>query len=346
MKYFKLTNKSKIPVNFKRYLIPMLTSTTKGSRYWETPPKGPMTRSYIGGKILQIHQFLSLMKELNVSLNKKKVLDVGAGNALISKLILEFAPIKEIVATDPYERNTHISSWQPERNDENFLKIYKFFKKISTKKLSFRNYKNILEETAESNTFIPQDIEIKKSKFKKRFTFHKIDAHNLEKTNSKFDIIYCKAMEHIPEWNKMFRSFSNVSKKDTILYFKHRSFFSYLGPHRYSSSGIPWGHVILNDRDFKRYVKTFHPEREKIFLDHYFKGLAWPRYTISDLMLIAQKNDFSLVSTQLETPSYIKKISRFPNEIKDFWKMVKKNYPTVSSDELFSGIYHIFFKKI
>ena len=90
MKYFKLTNKSKIPVNFKRYLIPMLTSTTKGSRYWETPPKGPMTRSYIGEKILQIHQFLSLMKELNVSLNKK-VLDVGAGNALISKLILEFA---------------------------------------------------------------------------------------------------------------------------------------------------------------------------------------------------------------------------------------------------------------
>ena len=72
-------------------------------------------------------------------------------------------------------------------------------------------------------------------------------------------------MEHIPEWNKMFRSFSNVSKKDTILYFKHRSFFSYLGPHRYSSSGIPWGHVILNDRDFKRYVKTFHPEREKFF---------------------------------------------------------------------------------
>ena len=119
--YFKTNSGYFLPVNVKKYLIPMLTSTKKGSKYWEPPPKGPITRSYIGGKILQIHQFLSLMKEYNVSLNKKKVLDVGAGNSLISKLILEFTPIKEMVATDPYERNTHISSWQPERNDKNFF---------------------------------------------------------------------------------------------------------------------------------------------------------------------------------------------------------------------------------
>ena len=174
MKYFKLQNKNKLPVNFKRYLIPMLTSTTKGSRYWETPPKGPITRSYIGGKILQIHQFLSLMKELNVNLNKKKVLDVGAGNAIISKLILEFTPIKEIVATDPYERNTHISSWQPERNDKNFIKIYKFFKKIKNKKLSFRNYKNILKETAENNTFILKILKLKRANLKKNLLLGKL----------------------------------------------------------------------------------------------------------------------------------------------------------------------------
>ncbi len=346
MKYFKLQNKNKIPVNFNKYLLPMLTSTTKGTKYWETPPKGPITKSYMGEKILQIHQFLSLMKELNIDLNKKVILDVGAGNAIISKLLLEFSSIKEIVAADPYERNTHISSWQPERNDKNFIEIYNLFKKISKKKLSFKNYKKILKETAATNTFIPQDIKIEKNKHKKKISYFKIDAHNLEKTRSKFDIIYCKAIEHIPEWKKMFKSFSKVSKKDTIVYFKHRSFFSYLGPHRFSTSGIPWGHVILNDLEFKKYVKKFHPERQKEFLNHYFKGLAWPRYSISDLTKIAQKNNFSLVSIQLETPSYIKEITKFPNEIKNFWHLVKKNYPNVSSEELFSGMYHIFFKKI
>lgn len=346
MKYFILDNKKKVPVNFKKYLLPMLTSTAKGTNYWDTPPKGPMTKAYMGDKILQIHQFLSLTKELNIDLKDKTILDVGAGNGLISKLILEFSPIKKIVAADPYERNTHISSWQPEKDEKNFLEIYNLFRKVAKKKLSFKNYKKILKETAAANTFIPQDIIIKKNlKKNKKFVFYKVDAHSLKKTKAKYDLIYCKAIEHIPEWRKMIKSFSDVSKKNTIVYFKHRSFFSYLGPHRFSSTGIPWGHVILNDKEFKNYVKKFHYDREKAFLENYYNGLAWPRYSVSDLIKMAQEKGFSLFSIQLEAPSYIKQITKFPNDIQGFWNLVKKNYPSVSSDELFSGTYHIFLKK-
>ena len=64
----------------------------------------------------------------------------------------------------------------------------------------------------------------------------------------KFDIVYCKALEHIPNWKNVFKQISKVTKKNSIVYFKHRSFFSYLGPHRYATSGIPWGHLFFNDK--------------------------------------------------------------------------------------------------
>ena len=34
------------------------------------------------------------------------------------------------------------------------------------------------------------------------------------------------------------------------MFIKHNSFFSYNGAHRYASTFIPWGHVLLNDKDY------------------------------------------------------------------------------------------------
>ena len=53
----------------------------------------------------------------------------------------------------------------------------------------------------------------------------------------------------------------------------------------------------------------------------------------------------NLVATQIETPSYINEISSYPNKIKNFWKIVKKKNPNVSSEEIFSSVYHIVLKK-
>ena len=79
----------------------------------------------------------------------------------------------------------------------------------------------------------------------------------------------------------MFKIFSKITKKNSLIIFKHRSFFSYLGPHRYSSSGIPWGHVLLNDKDYVRYINQFHKERSKEMTNFFFKGLSYPRYTVN-----------------------------------------------------------------
>ena len=48
---------------------------------------------------------------------------------------------------------------------------------------------------------------------------------------------------------------------------------------------------------------------------------------------------------QIDKPRYMNKTTKFIKEIKNFWKIIWKNYPRVSSEEVLSGIYHIVLEK-
>lgn len=344
MRSFKL-RKERFDVSLSKFLFPMLTKTTKGTKYWEPPNQKPNIKDinrYLSSKALQLHQFLDISKSLNLDFKNKKLLDIGSGNCLITKMILKFTSLSNAIGTDPYGMNEHLLIPNSKKSDEVLLE------KFLTQKnsiLKFKNYQNFLAETAENYSFIPADYKLKKYKNKKNFSFKKIDANDLSSLNKKFDIVYCKALEHIPNWKNVFKQMSKVTKKNSIIYFKHRSFFSFLGPHRYATSGIPWGHLFLNDLNYKKYIDIFHKKRAKKMKDFFFNSLAYPRYTVSQLVEIASSSGFVIKCEKVETPSYIKKLHLFAKK-KNFWKKVRMNYPTVSSEELFSSVYHIVFQKI
>ena len=344
MKLFKLKNQN-LEVNFKKYLLPMLTKTSKDTKYWEPPKKKPNDKDikrYLSSKALQLHQFLDIAKSLNISFKNKKLLDIGSGNCLITKMLLKFTNLSQAIGTDPFDMDEHLLIPNSKKSDEIILEKFLLKKK---KFLKFENYKSHLAETAENYSFAPSDYQLKKFKNKKNFRFKKLDANELELLNQKFDIVYCKALEHIPNWKNVFKQISKVTKRNSVLYFKHRSFFSYLGPHRYATSGIPWGHLLLNDANYKRYINTFHRNRSQEMKNFFFNGLAYPRYTVSQLIEIASKNGFVMKCEKVETPSYLNKLHVLTRK-KNFWNNIKKNYPTVSSEELFSSVYHIVFQKI
>ena len=344
-KTFVKDNNIKLEVNEDKFLFPMLTTTSKNTNYFDLPPKTDiLSNRYFGRVMLQFHQILGLFYSLDIKTKNKKILDIGTGNALIPKLFLNYSDISSAVGVDPYEENEQVSSWQPSSTEKNIKKIIKFIDKNTSKTLSFEIYKKFL--SLENFSFIPPEIKINKIKKKKEFRKIKIDAHNLATLNEKFDIIYCKAIEHIHDWDNVFKNIDKVSKKDSIIYFKHRSFFSFLGAHRYASIGIPWGHVLLNDKEYKRFVKKFCFKREAKMIDSFFNGLSYPRNSVSDMCKIASKYNFYPIYILSEKPKYFDKILRFTNLIKDFWKIVRKNYPSVSSDEVLSGMYHIVFKKL
>ena len=78
----------------------------------------------------------------------------------------------------------------------------------------------------------------------------------------------------------------------------------------------------------------------------YFKELTYPRITTNELFKIAQKFNFIPHLSINEPMKNINKITNFINDVPNFWKLIKKNYPDVSSDEVLSGRIHIILKKI
>ena len=340
--FFKINNK-KLPINKRKYLLNLLNPTTKGSYYYQQTPNMEISKKQIGRVILQCHQMLSLFKSLNISLKNKKMLDIGTGNGMVPKILLEISELKEAVGTDPFLDGEHKSSWQRHSHKNSFFLIKRF---ISSNKniLDINVYKKFLK--FENFSIYPIPISIKNNvNKKKKYKFLQLGAHNISSIKTKFDIIYCKAIEHIHDWEKVVKNINSVSKKNSVVYIKHRSFFSYLGAHRYSSTFIPWGHILMTDKEMVNYVSKFHNERKKDFLDFYFKGLCYPRITVNELLTIFQKYGFILKLIQIEKPRYNNKTNRFIGNVKNFWKIIWKNYPRVSSEEVLSGIYHIVLEK-
>ena len=162
----------------------------------------------------------------------------------------------------------------------------------------------------------------------------------------KYDIIYCKAIEHISNLSKIVKNINSVTKKGSLVYFKHRSFFSYLGPHRYSSTGIPWGHVLMSNAEYKKYVSKFHNNRKKKMLNFYFSELSYPRFTVNDIIKEFINNGYQMVLKINENGRFNVERSKKSKILLDNWKIIEKRYPSLGLEELMSGIYHIIFKKI
>ena len=60
-KFFKTDDGFLLPVNEKKYLIPFLTGTSKGTKYYEPAPINKITKAYLADKLLQFHQFIDIL---------------------------------------------------------------------------------------------------------------------------------------------------------------------------------------------------------------------------------------------------------------------------------------------
>lgn len=333
----------KLPISLEKYLFPALSKTTKGTNYWDGPPNSEITDNQLGRILLQAHQILDIFKSLDISTKNKNFLDIGTGNGMIPRLMLELSDLSEAVGSDPFLDGEHKTSWQKHDHDKTLMKIRNYIKNNFNSELDYDKYTNLLRY--ENSTFVPQVVKIPTLK-SKRYQFKKLGAHDIDSIGEKFDLIYCKALEHISNLELAFSSIANVAKKNTYFYIKHRSFFSYLGPHRFASIGIPWGHLLLNDEEYKRFVAEFHPNRVNEMCDFYFNDLTYPRKSVSDILIIANRSGFILEGIKIEPPKYRDVIYKNLKDVKNFWNILHKNYPHISSEEVFSGIIHIILKKI
>jgi len=341
---FVKKNGRKLPVN-ERFLTDYLSPTTGGTHHRESAQASDTTDRQHGRVLLQIHQILNIFYKFGIELSAKTMLDIGTGNGLIPRLILELSSLEKAVGTDLFLDGEHQTSWQPHDHDKSLKEIKSLIEVFNVDgRLRYEDYRHLLKY--ETHTLLPDSIELPSSGVSKSYRFSQVGAHDLGGVGETFDIFYCKAIEHIQNWEGVFDSIRKASNPESVIYFKHRSFYSYLGPHRYSSIEIPWGHLLLSDDEYVRYVKAFHPNTADKILDFYYKGLTYPRKTVSDMVQIASSRGFKPLGIIIEPTKHIDSVLPIANSIDDFWGMISENHPGVSSEEVLSGMYHILFQRI
>ncbi|MGI9464690.1 MAG: hypothetical protein ACR2OM_12155, partial [Aestuariivirgaceae bacterium] len=168
----------------------------------------------------------------------------------------------------------------------------------------------------------------------------------IEELDEKFDIFYAKAIDHIPDWDGIFRAVSASANPDALFVIKHFSFFSFLGPHRYATTNIPWGHLLLTDDEYRRFAEEFHGHRTEQMTEFYFSGLAFPRVPMSRMVRMALDYGFVAQVVINEPLRNIHEFHTLTEEVDDFWSLVAANWPDASAEELFSGRYHMIFRKL
>ncbi len=342
MSLFSLKTGKTIPVDNERYLFPFLSPTSQGTHYRASQPTGDLTERQYGRVLLQLHQILHILVELGFDPRGHTFLDIGTGNGMIPRGMLALSGIESAVGVDPFLDGEHSTSWQPHDHDKAMRILLEKILPGREGVLEFEAYAKIAGlENFQSR---PRPIRVSKEKGKSYF-FQQLGAHQLSQLNEQFGVLYCKAIEHIHDWGKIFEEASKAALPGAIFYLKHRSFFSYLGAHRYSSIGTPWGHLLMDDEEYAGYVRQEYPLEAEQMIAFFSDELCRPRMTIHEMVEVARTNNFVMKTVHFEAPRYIQRIIRFPEEVDGFWELLRARYPSLGAEEVFSGMIHIVFEK-
>ena len=342
MSHFTKDNGVQLPVS-DDFLLPFLNPTSPGTNYWDSPPPGTAHDRQRGRIILQLHQLIDLLRRANVDIKGKSFLDIGTGNGMIPRLMLEFSELGSAIGVDPFLDGEHKSSWQVHDRDDLFAELADFIAAQSPGTFDFDNYAELTGDQHFSMRPAPAPY---KQTPGKEFRFAKIGAHDIEELDEKFDIFYAKAIDHIPDWDGIFRAVSASANPGALFVIKHFSFFSFLGPHRYASTNIPWGHLLMTDDEYRRFATEFHGHRAEQMTEFYFNGLAFPRVPMSRMVRMALDHGFIAQVVINEPLRNIHDFYTLTGRVDDFWQQVALNWPDVSAEELFSGRYHMIFRKM
>lgn len=342
--YFVKDNGIKLPVD-DSYLLPFLSPTSKGTNYWDSPPSQPEELQRRFGRIfLQVHQLMDLLLRAGIELKGRHMLDIGTGNGMVPRLMLRYTPLTAAVGSDLFLDGEHQTSAPSYNRNSVFAQVCALIEDKCPKEFDFDRYAE-MTKGHQHHSLKPARVAYTVEP-DKDFSFRQVGAHDLAQLDRKFDLFYCKAIDHISDWDRIFEAISTVSSDDAVVCIKHFSFFSYLGPHRYATTNIPWGHLLLTDDEYRRFAREFHPHRADKMIDFYFSGLSYPRTTLSGLLQIALRHGFYTHTVVNEPLRNTAQIQPLVNEVPNFWNLVRANHPTVAADELFSGRYHLLFRRL
>ncbi len=245
--------------NNKHYLLEGLKNKIKPN--WKNILKDKnikITKEYLLGQkengFIAVQKIIPVLKSLNKDISKSDILEIGCNNGAMAFAMAEMKA--NVIATE-------FSGYKVES--------------ISSKKINQRN----LIEVNDSLKLIRNSLSNLFS-HSKNVKFLDDDICNSVIKNNSFDIICSwEVLEHLHDTEKAFQAIYNLLKDDGITIHEYNPFFCLNGGHSLCTTDFLWGHTILNENDFTRYLEEFYPEMKDKALSFYKKGLN--RMTIYDL---------------------------------------------------------------
>ena len=118
---------------------------------------------------------------------------------------------------------------------------------------------------------------------------------------------------------------------------KHNSYFGFNGAHRYASTYIPWGHVLLKEEEYEVYSQKYHGNRSSKMIDFYYNGLSYKRKTLTHLISILHKNGWLVRSIDKSIGKDMNKKIKLAGGTSKLHEKAQAIHPEVGLDELLSG---------
>ena len=310
-------------------LLPFLTPTSQGTEWYESPPGGIVTDRAIGRCLLQFHQLAEFSQPVRQRHGTLKFLDIGTGNGMLPQLVADHLGAEISVGLDPYEDGEHKTSWATKTRSKLLTGVQG---RLNSCEVSFEDYRDLVAYEEFYKT--PQTLSLTSKTgdwiFEKQF----LETYEPE---SPFNLLFAKCIDHIHDWESLFLAARNITEVGGTLVIKHNSFFSFNGAHRYASTFIPWGHVILSEKEYAEYVQEFHSERSEEMLDFYYEGLSYERRSLSRLIEILMNTGWKVLNIEKSQAKRAEQKLALAGGAAELMRNVRKKFPDVALDELLSG---------
>ncbi|MDA8090431.1 MAG: class I SAM-dependent methyltransferase [Nitrospiraceae bacterium] len=138
-----------------------------------------------------------------------------------------------------------------------------------------------------------------------------------------------EVLEHVQDPAKLFYQINRLLKPGGIAFHEYNPFFAINGGHSWCTLDFLWGHVLLKDREFEKYLARFRPPEMNEALNFYNKSLN--RMTMGELERVSAEEG-------LNTLGLIPWTEKEHLELltASIFRQAKENYPSITAQDLSS----------
>lgn len=154
-----------------------------------------------------------------------------------------------------------------------------------------------------------------------------------------FDLVCSwEVLEHVTSPEKLFAQLYRLLKPGGITFHEFNPFFAINGGHSHCTLDFFWGHVLLNEHDFERYVKELRPHESTSALTIFRNSLN--RMTLHDLKKYSEENGFEILSLiPWPEKSHLELLTDRT------FRIAKELYPTLTAEDLISPFVWVALRK-